>query len=330
MNAYNDLHPLLGDRFVRATPPDAHSLPLECLLVIDSGFSCTTVTPLYNGQPLQRAIRRLDLGGKHITNLLREMISVRYFDLHQDVKVVNDIKEDVCFVSQDFKHDMEKTWKGNQSRQKDVQVQPVSPVVNESDDMEIDGALKSQGDSSSDPDLRIDYVLPDGVHLKRGFARQHDAAASLARKRKLGTEPILTDELTMTLASERFTAPEVIFSPSDVGLTQPGLAQCVMQSLSVLPPAIQATMLANVLVVGGNVKLPGFVERLQAEIRALSPVEYVVRVRQMDDPITSTWLGGARMAGNREFVRKIGVSREEYFEHGILWVGRKLAGWTNG
>jgi len=45
----------------------------------------------------------------------------------------------------------------------------------------------------------------------------------------------------------------------------------------------------------------------------------------MEDPVTSTWLGGARMAGNREVVRQIGVSREEYFEHGSAWVGRRFA-----
>ena len=49
----------------------------------------------------------------------------------------------------------------------------------------------------------------------------------------------------------------------------PGLADCVVQSLSTLPPLIQATMLANVLVVGGNAKISGFVERLGDELRSM-------------------------------------------------------------
>ena len=91
---------------------------MECLLVIDSGYSHTTITPIFEGRAIQRAIRRLDFGGKHLTNLLKETISVRYFDLHQDTKIVNDIKEDTCFVSRDLKIDMEKTWKGNKGRRK--------------------------------------------------------------------------------------------------------------------------------------------------------------------------------------------------------------------
>ena len=114
LNVYNDLHTLFGDTSnpdttsssTASSPPQPH----ECLLVIDSGFSHTTITPVYRGRSVQRAIRRLDFGGKHLTNLLREVVSVRHADLSQDLKVVNDLKEDVCFVSQDFEGDMERSW----------------------------------------------------------------------------------------------------------------------------------------------------------------------------------------------------------------------------
>jgi actin-related protein 6 len=269
-----------------------------------------------------------------LTNLLKEVISVRYFDLHQDVKVVNDIKEDVCFVSQDFKADMEKTWKGNIGRQKVAKTRPPTPPDNEAseeDAMEVDevpNPLPASASSDSDPTLSIDYILPDGLHIKRGFARPHNPLASRSNKNKRkihAAAPEADDYVSMTLNSERFTVPEILFSPSDTGSTQPGIAQCVMQSLAVLPPALQASMLSNILVVGGNAKMKGFVRRVQNEIRTLTPVEYVVRVRAMEDPVTSTWLGGARMAGNREVVRQIGVSRDEYFEHGSAWVGKRFA-----
>ena len=261
---------------------------------------------------------------------------MRYFDLHQDVKVVNDIKEDVCFVSQDFKADMEKTWKGNIGRQKVAKTRPPTSPDNEAseeDAMETDEVPNSLSSSDSDPTLSIDYILPDGLHIKRGFARPHNPHASRFNKNKRkihAAAPEADDYVSMTLNSERFTVPEILFSPSDTGSTQPGIAQCVMQSLAVLPPALQASMLSNILVVGGNAKITGFVRRVQNEIRTLAPVEYVVRVRVMEDPVTSTWLGGARMAGNREVVREIGVSREEYFEHGSVWVGRRFATGTGG
>jgi actin-related protein 6 len=284
---------------------------MECLLVIDSGYSHTTVTPTFNGRPLQRAIRRLDLGGKHITNLLKEVISVRHFDLHQDTKIVNDIKEDTCFVSREFKSDMEKTWKGNKDRLK-------SPKnVNEDDEnMDLQGAM-------STAEVRVDYVLPDGIHLLRGFSRPHDNSPAAARKRKLNAAP--DTEIAMTLGNERFTIPEIIFSPSDIGSNQPGLADCVMQSLAVLPALVQATMLSNILVVGGNANIPDFVTRVQDELRMRVKTDWEVRVRKLDDPIKTTWLGGARMASrHRDSVREYGVTREEYLEHGSMWMARKF------
>ena len=302
------------------SPASNKLLPLECLLLIDSGFSHTTITPLYNGRQLQRAIRRIDIGGKHFTNLLKELFSLRHFNVTQDFKIVNDMKEDVSFVSQDFGGDMEKTWKGNKGRRK-----VLTPSANANvENMDLDAP-------TSNENLVLDYVLPDGIHLLRGFSRLHDPSMSNSKKRKLQTisapSSTTANEIVATLGTERFSVPEILFSPSDIGSSQPGLADCIMQSLSVLPPLIQATMLANILVVGGNARIPGLVERLQSELRTRVKAEWVVRVRKMDDPVTSTWLGGARMAsGNRSVVREYAVTREEYLEHGSAWAARKFAG----
>lgn len=310
LTAYNDLHPLFEEQ-PRPIHEQLADLPVECLLVIDSGYSHTIVTPVFKGRPIQRAIKRLDFGGKHLTNLLKEIISVRYFDLHQDTKIVNDIKEDICFVSDDFGHDMEKTWKGNKGRQK-----PKSTTDESSNDTNAEH-VKPQ-------DPRVDYVLPDGIHLLRGFSRPHDPSLIAARKRKLNAAAP-DSEASMTLGNERFAIPEIIFRPSDIGSKQPGLADCVMQSLAVLPPLIQATMLSNVLVVGGNANIPGFVGRIQDELRTRVNTDWEVRVRKMENPVTSAWLGGARLASqHRDIVREFGVTREEYLEHGSAWMARKF------
>ncbi|RMZ90245.1 hypothetical protein DV736_g2521, partial [Chaetothyriales sp. CBS 134916] len=308
LNAYNDLHPLFEE--YRSNPPQGQSdLPMECLLVIDTGYSSTTIIPTFNGRPLQRAIRRLDFGGKHLTNLLKETISVRYFDLHQDTKIVNDIKEDVCFTSIDFKQDMEKARKAVKGQRRLV---------------DAEGEEEMQIDSQADDDVRIDYILPDGIHVLRGFSRPHDPSAAAARKRRLNASAP-ESEISMTLGNERFTIPEIIFSPSDIGSKQPGLADCVMQSLAVLPPLIQATLLSNVLVVGGNANVPGFVDRVQQELRSRVRSEWAVRVRKPPDTITSSWLGGARLASRHpQKVREYGITKEEYYEHGSAWAARKF------
>ena len=298
--------------FEDAEAPKAHpslaNLPMECLLVIDSGYSYTSITPCFEGRPIQRAIRRLDFGGKHLTNLLKETISVRHFDLHQDTKIVNDIKEDVAFVSTSLKADLEATWKGNKK---------AKPSAVHEDSMDVD---------RQHVDVRLDYVLPDGVTLTRGFARPHDPSKEAEKKRKLAISHPDSNEIVMTLGNERYVVPEVLFHPADIGSKQPGLADCVIQSLSKLPPLVQATMVANIIVVGGNAKIPGFVERVQDELRAKTKSEWPVRVRKMEDPITSTWLGGARLACNhRDVLQKCAVTKAQYDENGSSWLARHFA-----
>ncbi|OAL38768.1 hypothetical protein AYO20_01974 [Fonsecaea nubica] len=324
LNAYNDLHPLFeGASYTKPDNDPWADLPMECVLVIDSGYSHTTITPLFKGRPLHRAVRRLDFGGKHLTNLLKEVISVRHFDLHQDTKIVNDIKEDVCFVSGDFRTDLEKTWKGNKTRLKST------PSKLDDSDVAMDVDHKVPAENQ---EIRVDYILPDGIHLLRGFSRPHDPTPAAARKRKQAALSSGPDaEISMTLGNERFSIPEIIFSPGDIGSKQPGLADIVMQSLSVLPPLLQVTMLSNVLLVGGNAHITGFAERLEAELRMRVKTEWQVRVRKMADPITSTWLGGARLAcGFPGIVREYGVTREEYLEHGSAWVARRFVSGGSG
>ena len=339
LNAFNDLHPLFGNRSVSNGADESSFVaaqPIECVLVIDCGFSQTTVTPVYKGRPLQRAIRRLDFGGKYLTNLLREFISVRHADLHQDVKVVNDIKEDVCYVSQDFKRDMERAWiRGKTSSITSESVNGTNHGIDDSHEA-IDQDQMASTDIERGP--VVDYTLPDFVTRMRGSVVEtysSNAARTIARRRANKQRSAQTsttakdydnDPTLLTLGNETFNVPEILFTPSSIGSTQPGLPQIVIQSLSTLPPLLQATFLANTLCVGGTAKLPGFTERLELELRSLVRDDWVVRVRKLKDPILSTWLGGARMSTDKEVVRKLGITKSEYEEYGWIGAARRFGG----
>ncbi|KAN0065930.1 Actin-related protein 6 [Thecaphora frezii] len=71
----------------------------ECTLVIDLGYSSTHVVPIISRLPYSAAIRRLDIGGKMLTNLLKETLSFRQWDLMDETYLVNVIKEKCCFVA---------------------------------------------------------------------------------------------------------------------------------------------------------------------------------------------------------------------------------------
>lgn len=48
-------------------------------LVIDAGFSGTHIMPIFGGKPLNFATKRLNVGGKLLTNHLKQVVSYRYY-----------------------------------------------------------------------------------------------------------------------------------------------------------------------------------------------------------------------------------------------------------
>ncbi|WPH02871.1 actin-like protein arp6 [Acrodontium crateriforme] len=280
--------------------PGATALPcgmaLETILLVDAGHTATTITPLYHGRPIQQACRRLDIGGKTLSNQLKELIS-RTFDVHREDWIVSEIKEDVCYVSSSFNSDMERAWKGGLK-----------------DPREVDSTVV------------VDYVLPDYEEIKRGYTRPHETNVSI-RNRALGMSNGRKEHV-VTIGNERFAVPELLFTPTDIGMQQEGLCGTILQSLESVPKSLWHVFLANIVVVGGTSKLPGFVDRLEAELRSRVDETALVRVACAEDPIKNTWLGGARLAGNPDVLRELVVTRAEYLEHGDLWTRRKFAGKT--
>ncbi len=69
-------------------------------VVVDAGFSGCSVTPFFSGSALQAGIRRLGLGGKALTNLLKEAVSYRSLDMREEGLLVERLKESLAWVSQ--------------------------------------------------------------------------------------------------------------------------------------------------------------------------------------------------------------------------------------
>lgn len=105
-------------------------------IIVDSGYSFTHIVPYINGVKYKEGIRRIDVGGKLLTNHLKEIISYRQLHVMDETYVINQVKEDSCFVSQDFFKDMDLAKSKLEN----------NPIVK-------------------------DYVLPDYTALRRGFLR---------------------------------------------------------------------------------------------------------------------------------------------------------------
>ncbi|KAK2142530.1 hypothetical protein LSH36_942g01043 [Paralvinella palmiformis] len=241
-----------------------------CCLVIDSGYSFTHVTPYYLDKKIKQGIKRINVGGKILTNHLKEIVSYRQLMVMDETYVMNQVKEDVCFVSLDFFKDMEIAKKH----------------------------------STANTIVR-DYVLPDYTHIKRGHIRDPEDA---------GTKPTGSEQI-IRLNNERFSVPEVLFHPSDIGIQEMGLAETVVHSISCTPEEMHPHLYNNIVVTGGNGLLPGFKERLYNDVRAMAPCELDVRVTCSDNPVNYPWQGGVLMSEHSDFNKQL-VTKAEYEEYG--------------
>ncbi|KAI5284127.1 Actin- protein 6, partial [Ascosphaera acerosa] len=308
--AWNDVPAIFGDPVTTTctTGRDGDSsgaMPADCAMVVDCGYSHTTVTPVYRGRAIQRGIRRLDVGGKFLTNHLKELVSLRQYNMQDETYIVNQVREAACFVSQDFARDLERAHKGG-------------------------------GGGRYDPSVVVEYVLPDPLANKGGFVRPHQPSKG---RGKSGATSTATTDITPTaedvlvLGNERFVVPETLFTPTDIGMKSAGLPEMVMQSLATLPEALHPALLGNILVVGGTALTPGLVERLESEVRRLAPAEMAVRVRRAGnsrghgdgtDQVKAVWAGANRMVSNAEALREVAVTREQYQEYGQAWAARRF------
>nr|CCC93413.1 putative actin-like protein [Trypanosoma congolense IL3000] len=67
-------------------------------IVVDFGFSSTTVVPYINFLPVRDSIVRIDVGGKLLCNRLKELISFTQVNMAEDGWLVNHIMEQSCYA----------------------------------------------------------------------------------------------------------------------------------------------------------------------------------------------------------------------------------------
>lgn len=84
-----------------------HVKQVSCGLVIDSGYSFTHIVPVYKGKVVIAGVLRIDVGGKLLTNHLKEIVSYRQLHVLDETYVMNHVKEDTCYVPFDFNSEME-------------------------------------------------------------------------------------------------------------------------------------------------------------------------------------------------------------------------------
>ncbi|KDP30265.1 hypothetical protein JCGZ_17047 [Jatropha curcas] len=279
----------------------------QCSLVVDCGFSFTHAAPVFQNFTLNYGVKRIDLGGKALTNYLKELVSYRSVNVMDESFLMDDVKEKLCFVSLDIARDLQISRK-----------------------------------RGKDNLFRSTYVLPDGINHTRGFVKDPDEAkryltltsvtppSSESATHQSEVLEKLEDrkrvDLTKNefdLTNERFLVPEMIFHPADLGMNQAGLAECIVRAVNSCHPLLHPVLYESIILTGGSTLFPQFAERLEKELRPLVPDEYQVKLTTQEDPILGVWRGGSLLASSPDF-EAMCVTKSEYEELGSARCRRRF------
>ena len=268
--------------------------------------------PVFDGRVQWRGVRRINLGGKALTNVLKELVSYRSMNVMDESYLMELVKDRLCYVSAHPATDMD--------------------------------AAHGPRDRNT---VAREFVLPDGVTILRGFVRgEHDdpkrdqraaaaaaagASAPSAPSRRPGqreqeeeddTAPVspmdlvTAGEQVLTLNLERFMVPEALFHPSVIGSPQAGLAETALAAVNACGSDIRGMLWSNVMVVGGGANCPGLVDRLTAELRPLVPDTCVLHVSSPPQPERSAWRGASVMGADVATFSTAALTRHEYMAGG--------------
>ncbi|KAL2929638.1 Actin-related protein 6 [Bienertia sinuspersici] len=279
----------------------------QCSLVVDCGFSFTHCAPVFQNFTLNFGVKRLDLGGKALTNYLKELVSYRSINVMDETLIMDDVKEKLCFVSLDVPRDLQIARKTGR-----------------------ENLFKST------------YVLPDGITHTKGFVKDmkeaqryqtlYDGAPTSITTEEEAIDPSEDEEdrkkvdLTkneFNLTNERFLVPEMIFRPADLGLNQAGLAESIVRSINSCHPLLHPVLYESIILTGGSTLFPHFAERLENELRPLVPDDYHVKITTQEDPILGVWRGGSLLASSPDF-ESMCATKAEYEEQGSARCSRRF------
>jgi actin-related protein len=134
----------------------------------------------------------------------------------------------------------------------------------------------------------------------------------------------MPDGEVITIGSERFRCPEVLFKPSLIGKEFSGIHQQCYDSISKSDIDIRKDLYSNIVLSGGTTMFPGLPERLTKEVQKLAPsaTSSKVKVIAMPERKYSVWIGGSILSSLSNF-QVMWITKSEYDESGSQIVHRK-------
>jgi len=132
----------------------------------------------------------------------------------------------------------------------------------------------------------------------------------------------LPDGQMITVGSERFRCPEVLFQPQFIGKEHEGIHKLTHKSINKCDIDIRKDLYKNTVLSGGTTMFKGIDERLEKEMKALAPNGNDIKIIAPPERKYSVWIGGSILASLSTF-EEMWVTKGEYDESGPTIVHRK-------
>ena len=168
----------------------------------------------------------------------------------------------------------------------------------------------------------IDYYTAREIKERCCYVASNSKKENQSYKNKTHQLP---DGTVVELGRECYMCPEALFNPhlSPLNLTY-GIHKMVERAIATCTgqdEALRKILYGNVVLAGACTMLPGFAERMAAELTALAP-DIAVKVIAPPERRSSSWMGGSILS-SLNLYKTCSISKAEYKEYGPNAIHRK-------
>ncbi|XP_031622283.1 actin-related protein 5 [Contarinia nasturtii] len=142
-------------------------------------------------------------------------------------------------------------------------------------------------------------------------------------------EPQITQECAaeyyqLHLGLESIRAPELLFQPSMIGISEAGITETIDYVLKQFSPEDQLLLAQNIFLTGGCANFKGLKERLNREMMQIRPFQTAYNVVVAKNVNLDAWCGAQQFANSNNF-KEFLTTKSDYMEFGGEYIKEHYA-----
>ncbi|KAL9652422.1 hypothetical protein ABK040_012075 [Willaertia magna] len=127
----------------------------------------------------------------------------------------------------------------------------------------------------------------------------------------------------LTLDTERYQCPEILFHPSLIGKESPSITTQIYNSINNCEIDLKKELFENIILCGGNTMFEGLDRRINNELEKMVNNKLNVRVFASNDRNNYAYIGASILSSLSSF-KEMFLTKEEYEEEGVCRIHKKF------